>query len=536
MADANTPGKPVMAIEASATVLRALDNPLAFDHPIRYLRIIETHISWVILTGDYAYKIKKPVNFGFLDFSTLADRHHYCEEELRLNRRFAPLIYLDVVAIRGTPEAPRLHGEGAAIEYAVKMIEFAQQCLLSHHATAGSLSDHIIDAVAARVGRLHAEADNAPADSAYGSAESVRRWSEENLSQLARAIPAELMPASFARLQQWYRDNQGLLERVEQRRSAGRVRDCHGDLHLDNIALIDDQVMPFDCIEFNAELRWIDTISEAAFVAMDLQAHAYPGLCWRFISRYLEASADYDAIGLLRYYVIYRALVRAKVEALRVRPGEQSGARAFAAAFRYMDLADQWAGQPAAGIILMHGLSASGKSTVAARLVDSLGALQIRSDVVRKQLHDLAADANSGSEPGGGIYSSDASELTYDRLREIAAAIIAEGYCVIVDATFLHAAQRLKFLELADATALPCVIVDCVAPEAVLRERIVKRENDPSEANLQVLEQQFRDQQPIGSAEAKRARVVEVTAGGVSDEQVNRIRALLLSSRSADPR
>jgi hypothetical protein len=529
MADPNNQGRSVTAIEASAALLRALDNPLAFDHPIRYLRIIETHISWVILTGDYAYKIKKPVNFGFLDFSTLADRRHYCEEELRLNRRFAPRIYLDLVAIRGTPDAPRLHGEGAAIEYAVKMVEFPQQCLLSHHATAGSLSDDIIDAVAARVGRLHAEADSAPADSEYGSAEYVRRWSEENITQLAGAIPAELMPASFARLRQWYRDNQGLLDRVDQRRSAGRVRDCHGDLHLDNIALIDKQVMPFDCIEFNAELRWIDTISEAAFVAMDLQAHAYPGYCWRFISRYLEASADYAAVGLLRYYVIYRALVRAKVEALRALPGQAAGSQAFAAAFRYLDLADRWAGQPAGGIVLMHGLSASGKSTVAARLVESLGAIQIRSDVVRKQLHDLAADARSGSPPGGGIYSNDASELTYDRLREIAGTITAEGFFVIVDATFLGAAQRLKFLELAGTTALPCVIVDCVAPAAVLRERIVKRANDPSEANLQVLEQQIRSQQPISSTEAERAQVVEVTAGGVSGEQLDRIRSLLVS-------
>ena len=529
MADSNSQDNPVTAMEASATLLRALDNPLAFDHPIRYLRIIETHISWVILTGNYAYKIKKPVNFGFLDFSTLADRRHYCEEELRLNRRFAPQIYLDVVAIRGTPDAPRLHGESAAIEYAVKMVEFPQQCLLSHHATAGSLTASIIDAVAARVGRLHAEADSAPRDSEYGSAACVQRWSEENFTQLAKAIPGARLPASFAYLQQWYRDNQSLLDRVDQRRSAGRVRDCHGDLHLDNIALIDNQVMPFDCIEFNAELRWIDTISEAAFVAMDLQAHAYPGFCWRFISRYLEASADYEAIGLLRYYVIYRALVRAKVEALRVPPKQVAGAQAFAAAFRYLDLAEQWAGQPAAGIILMHGLSASGKSTVAARLAESLGAVQIRSDVVRKQLHDLAADAHSGSAPGGGIYSSDASELTYDRLREIAATIIAEGFYVIVDATFLRAAQRLKFLELAGARPLPCVIVDCVAPEAVLRERIVNRANDPSEANLQVLEQQIRTQQPISATEAERARVVEVTTGGINGGQIDRIRSLLIN-------
>jgi hypothetical protein len=301
------------------------------------------------------------------------------------------------------------------------------------------------------------------------------------------------------------------------------------------MALIDAEVVPFDCIEFNPELRWIDRISEAAFVAMDLQAHGYSNYCWRFISGYLEATADYAAVDLLRYYVVYRALVRAKVEALKLVASPPSHDD-LVAVRNYLDLADQWAGSRNAGLVLMHGLSGSGKSTVAATLVEALGAIRLRSDVVRKQLFELEIDADSESDPGKGIYSTDATANTYQRLRELAAKIISAGFCVIVDATFLQRQQRQVLLELADSGQCACVVVDCNAPTDELRRRIRQRQNDPSEANLQVLEQQFRDQQPIGSAEAKRARVVEVTAGGVSDEQVNRIRALLLSSRSADPR
>jgi aminoglycoside phosphotransferase family enzyme len=296
----NTAGSHTEATGITATLVRALDTPLAFGHPLRYLRLIETHISWIILTGNYAYKIKKPVNFGFLDFSTLERRRHFCHEELRLNRRYAPQIYIDVIEIRGTADAPRLHGEGAVIDYALQMIEFPQSCLFSHHAAAGTLTATMIDAIADRVNELHTNADKPLQGSAFGNAQSVRRWGKENFTQIAAAVPASSMPESFARLQHWYQTNEYLLDQVEQRRQDGHVRDCHGDLHLDNMALIDNEVTPFDCIEFNPELRWIDTISEAAFVAMDLQARGYPAYCWRFINRYLENSADYDSIQLLR--------------------------------------------------------------------------------------------------------------------------------------------------------------------------------------------------------------------------------------------
>jgi len=297
---------------AANRLIASLNNPLAFGHPIKYLRLIETHISWIILTGDYAYKIKKPVDFGFLDFSTLEKRHFYCTEELRLNRRFAPQIYLELVEIRGSESAPRLHGSGDVIEYAIKMLEFPQQCLLSALAARQELNADLIDAIASTVAAMHADSERADPASVFGAASVTAQWSQENMAHIAQAIGAEFLPNSYFQLKRWYQENNDLLNSIDARKRNGFVRECHGDLHLGNMALLNNKVTLFDCIEFNPELRWIDTISEAAFVAMDLQARGYPGYCWRFINHYLEISADYEGARLLRYYFIYRALVRAK--------------------------------------------------------------------------------------------------------------------------------------------------------------------------------------------------------------------------------
>jgi predicted kinase len=241
-------------------------------------------------------------------------------------------------------------------------------------------------------------------------------------------------------------------------------------------------------------------------------------------------------VALLRYYIVYRALVRAKVEALRVEPSARQAATSFKAAFAYLRLAEQWASSRDAGMILMHGLSGSGKSTVAAQLVEALGAIQLRSDVVRKQLFELAPDADSGSATDQGIYSKDATELTYHRLRDIAAQVLAADFRVIVDATFLLETQRQVLLELAVAAACPCVVVDCEAPLAELRRRIIERENDPSEASLQVLERQIQKRQPVRAAEAGITGIVTLGAEGLGDAQVDQIRRLLISSPSTGRR
>ncbi|MBT8433957.1 MAG: AAA family ATPase, partial [Gammaproteobacteria bacterium] len=385
--------------DSTASVLIAsLDNPLAFGHAVKYIRLIETHISWIILTGNYAYKIKKPVDFGFLDFSTLEKRRFYCEEELRLNRRFAADIYLELVEIRGSQDAPRLQGSGEIIEYAIKMLEFPQQCLLSSHAAKDDLSPELIDDIAATVSEAHANSDRADQADDFGTARIAARWSAENLEQIGNAIPHEFLPDTYFQLERWYRENNELQANIDARKREGFVRECHGDLHLGNMALIGGRVTLFDCIEFNPELRWIDTISEAAFVAMDLNARGFPGYCWRFLNRYLETSTDYAGIRLLRYYFIYRALVRAKVEALQVdqeADDSDSYQDQIKPALDYIELAGRWSSSHRAGLIIMHGLSGSGKSTIAAQLVEKLGAIQIRSDVIRKGLFDLKADAQT---------------------------------------------------------------------------------------------------------------------------------------------
>ncbi len=518
--------KPAAAVEAADRLVAALGNPQALGHPVSRLRRIETHISWIILTGEFAYKIKKPVSFGFVDFSTLEKRRFYCEEELRLNRRFAADIYLELVPIRGSIEHPRMHGDGDPIEYAIKMREFSQRDLLSALAADGRLDAAVIDHLADSLSEIHRACAPASADSEFGTARSVSHWSEENLIQISRSIPPDSLPPAFRRLEEWYRREDAIGAVIEDRREQGQVRECHGDLHLGNMVLLDGRITLFDCLEFNPELRWIDTISEMAFVAMDIQARGFAGLGWRFINRYLQASGDYRGVAVLRYYLVYRALVRAKVEALRSAEDAASASR-YKASIDYIELAHRWAEDRRPGIILMHGLSGSGKSTVAARLVEELGAIQIRSDIERKRLHGLDADARSNSAPGGGIYTAEASAATYDRLRRLAKFIIDAGFCVIVDAAFLHTEERARLLGLEIEGRCNRLILHCDAPPGELRRRILARTDDPSEANLDVLERQLRSVEAITPQERQQADVFTLTAESPVDLQLETIRRQL---------
>ena len=447
-------------------------------------RVIETHISWVILTGNFAYKIKKPVNLGFVDFSTLEKRLYFCEEELRLNRRFATDLYLQVIPITGTPTCPELGGDGNIIEYAVKMCEFPQHDLLSTYTTEQRLTLSHVNSIADATARIHRTAQPAMQNTNFGTPDTIYRWSRENFEQIETAIPKNILPAYFQQLKdRTLTQNKPADSVITQRKINGFVRECHGDLHLGNMALIGGHVVPFDCIEFNQELRWIDTISEVAFVAMDLQARGYLEYSWRFINRYLQIIGDYEGIALLRYYIVYRALVRAKVEALQVKQNKISDGsehQRYRESRRYLDLAHAWSTKNRSAVLLMHGLSGSGKSTAALHLVEILAAIQIRSDVERKRLSGLVPTDACRSAIGKGIYSTNITEQTYHRLAELAKTIIEAGYIVIIDASFLKAAQRNQFRKLASTCGVPCLIIHCDAPVTELRKRIKQR----SDANL----------------------------------------------------
>jgi aminoglycoside phosphotransferase family enzyme/predicted kinase len=499
-------------------VIDALRNPKLYPHPVTRVEVLETHISWVLLAGDYAYKLKKPVNLGFLDFGSLERRRFYCEEELRLNRRTAPQLYLEVVPITGSESAPQLGGRGDAIEYAVKMRRFAQQALLSRMAQDGALGEAHIDALARGVASFHARIARADATLPFGSAAQVLAPAQQNFDQIEALIGAGADVPELERLRRWTQEEHARLRAsFDARKAGGFVRECHGDLHLGNIALLEGVPTPFDGIEFNQALRWIDVMSEVSFLVMDLFDRKLPRLAWRFLNGYLEASGDYAGLSLLRFYLVYRALVRAKVACIRDhQPGldAQAHGRAEREYLEYLRLAQSLAARPPRALVVMHGLAGSGKTTVAQELLEAYGAVRLRSDVERKRLQGLDAQARSGSALGAGIYSAELTAQTYARLAALSEAVIDAGYPVIVDATFLAEAQRSAFAAVARKAGVPFAIAACEAPEAVLRERVAAREraaSDASEAGLAVLSHQLESRQPL--TEAERAVSLRFEAG-----------------------
>ncbi len=420
-----------------ARLVAALAQPARFDAECERVTVLETHISYVLLTGRFAYKLKKAVDFGFLDFTTLAARRHFCEEELRLNRRLAPALYLDVVPI-GAPNG---------------VLQRAQD----NCSTLLPLLD-----------------------------DPVERWEVEALAAwTAREHAARR--AAFAR-------------RLEE----GFVRECHGDLHLGNIARIDGELTIFDCIEFNPALRWIDVMSEVAFTVMDLEDRGRADLSHRFLNAYLERTGEYAGLAVLRFYLVYRALVRAKIARLRtaqLAPGEERSA-SVAEYHGYVHLVRGYAGSPQSAIVITHGLSGSGKTQLSEALLEALGAVRVRSDVERKRLHGLDPRDRRGAEHG--LYAGAATDATYRRLAALTREIVVAGYVAVVDAAFLKRAQRDLLRDLAAKLGVAFVILALPASEATLRERVGRRSaagSDVSDADLAVLGYQLHTQEPLAPDE-----------------------------------
>lgn len=495
---AASPTRSVVSPTGDREMIEALRDPLCYPHPVKTIQVVETHISWVILTGDLAYKIKKPVDLGFLDFTRLETRRYYCWEEVRLNRRLAPELYLGAVAIRGSLEAPRIEGDGPLLEYAVKMREFPQDVLASRLLACDKLGSEHADALAAAIAGFHGTARIAAAADAFGTPDAVLAQALQNFDQIVHcnAVPSDRK--TLERLRQWTEGEHDLRnEAFAARRSGGSVRECHGDLHLGNIAMLKGRPVAFDCIEFNDNLRWIDVISEVAFLMMDFTDRGRSDLAWRFLNRYLEATGDYAGIGVLRFYLVYRALVRAKVHLLRSRQlgipdAEQD--RLLEAFRGYLRLASSFAHDRKPALVITHGVSGSGKSTATEALAGLLGAVRARSDIERKRAYGVPSLARSGSGLASGIYAADATKLTYRRLDNIASRVLDAGFPVVVDAAFLRRADREAFRRIALAHHAPFLILGCDAPAALLRDRVARRQRsrvEASEASLTVLEHQL---------------------------------------------
>lgn len=524
------------ATAASPPLIAALHDCACYPHPVTRIDVLETHISWVILTGEYAYKIKKPVNLGFLDFSSLEARRRYCEEELRLNRRLAPSVYGAVVPITGHVEHPLVCGDGTAIEYAVKMREFPQSALAGNLLSSGMLRGTHIDALALRIAAFHENTSVIAHGSPYGTPEAVIAPARENFAQLARLMPRAEDQILIGELRTWtdheYNNNRALLAT---RHTEGCVRECHGDLHLGNIVMLDGALTPFDCIEFSPALRWIDVMSEIAFLIMDLMDCGRTDFAIRFLNAYLEAGGgldSYSGIGVLRFYLVYRSLVRAKVHALRAAQDGITAVereRLLAASHGYIRLAQRCEQRRQPAIILMHGLSGSGKSVLAQSLAEDVSAICLRSDVERKRLGGLAPLSRSGSTLASGIYAADLTEATYHRLLDLARTISNAGYAVIVDATFLKQGQRNLFRREAKARGVHFIIVDTTAPEVTLRARIAARlatGGDASEADDAVLTHQLAQNETLTGEESSEVLHVDTTHADLEMSQREASRAL----------
>jgi aminoglycoside phosphotransferase family enzyme/predicted kinase len=457
----------------------------------------------VFLTGRYAYKVKKPVKLPFVDFSTLALRQRYCREELRVNRRLAPKLYLGVVPIGGSRDAPRV-GREPAFEYAVKMREFPSDARLDRRLAAEGLPGTALAAFGARLAKFHRDLRPIRSIEAEDIGPAALRNLDELASYLGRSHRQEL-----ATLRAWTKKRCASLAAVFAWRVAqGAHRECHGDLHLQNLLWRDGAIMAFDALEFDRKLRDIDVISEAAFVAMDLRAHGRTDLAYEFMNGYLETSGDYEGADVLPFYLVQRALIRAKVAAIKRNQGAADGHDEA----RYIETALALTAKTKPLLIITHGLSGSGKTTVTNELVSRLPALRARSDVERKRLHGLGAAAHTGSAVGAGLYAGAATRQTYAALADVADRLLRNGENALIDATFLRRSERLEFRQVAAMNAARFAILDCTASAAELRRRVAARERagrDASEAGLAVLEHQLRAHEPLDQAERRTAVTVD---------------------------
>ncbi|PKO44433.1 MAG: hypothetical protein CVU30_05225 [Betaproteobacteria bacterium HGW-Betaproteobacteria-3] len=510
-------------------LITALLDPARYPHPVAQVSCIETHGAWVLLAGDHAYKIKKPVRLPFMDFSTLALRRAACLAEIRVNRRFesanpATHLYLAALPLVGTPEAPRWGqpgtDDGEAIEFAVHMRRFDEAGRLDHVGQRGALTPAHLHALARRMADFQAHAAVAPADGPWGHPADNLALARDNLTTLHSHFTHAPDLARLGALARWTETCAArLAPLMQQRLHDGRVREGHGDLHLANLTLLDGEVVPFDAIEFNDALRWIDVASDMAFPWMDLLDHGQPGLANGLLCEWLDASGDASALAVLPFYATYRALVRAKVAAIRwqqlaqganAAPATPPSAEARGAhlqAQAYVELALRIAQPPAPQLVITHGLSGSGKTHASSRWLQAEPtgrAVRLRSDVERKRLHGLAAHEASGSGLGTGLYSPQSHTDTYQHLLARTRALLQDGWTVLVDAAFLRRAERTAFAEIARAQGCPFHILAPEAPLAVLRERIRQRQargGDASEATLAVLEQQIGWLEPLDATE-----------------------------------
>jgi hypothetical protein len=509
---------------SAALPIEQLLDPAAYPHAVASPRLLETHISWVILTGPFAYKIKKPVRYDFLDASTLDLRKHYCEEELRLNRRLAADLYLDVVPIAVVDGHLRVNVSGVEpIEYAVRMRQFDTNDVLAQLLDRQDVRPQEIIELARLLAHFHLDAPSSPAAATPQRTEGLFDAVLETIEQLAAQNPDTDSADHLARIVRWLRALACELEPALQARECDQyVRECHGDLHAGNIVRWRNALLPFDGIDFNPDLRWIDVMNDAAFLVMDLVSRGRTDLAYTLLDAYLEITGDYCGVRLLPFYATYRALVRAKVDALAIQQSHENSASLQERFHRRVQTATHWISRPHPILVLMHGLSGSGKSWLSERLVAALPAVRVRSDVERKRLRLDSAKA--------ALYTPEMNHRTYARLAECAESCLQAGLNVVVDATFLERSDRDLLRGVARRLRTHFAIVTCQATEATLRDQVHERtlaRTDVSDADEDVLTRQMAHMSPLSIAECHNVVIARTHEPRVVDRTVAAIRQLI---------
>lgn len=494
--------------------LRSLLKPAAYPESTSAVELVQTHISYIFLTDGYAYKVKKPVDFGFLNFSTLDRRRFYCDEEVRLNRRLCPSLYLGVVELRETASGgAAFSGEGRIVDYAVKMRRLPADRMLDRLLAAGKVGNNEVRTLARAVADFHLHAERNDEIASFGSPEAIRGNWEENFSQTRIFCGTTISGRDFLSIEQWVeRFMKEHAPLFAERVAGGFIRDGDGDLHLENISLGEDgSICIFDCIEFNARFRYGDTAADIAFLLMDFDASGRPDLAALLLDEYIRATGDGEIGRIVDFYKVYRAYVRGKVESLlfadrQIPEPERIAARERAA--RYFRLARGYIfrrGLPPA-LILTCGPSGSGKSFAAREIALELGLEIISSDVVRKELVGLSTRTRRGEGYGEGIYAPAATARTYAELLKRAEERLAAGTGVVVDATFRHAGDRLPFRTLASRHDARFVIVHATCAEDLVRRRLAARGADPAEPSdgrWEIYQRQRRDFEPPAAGEGE---------------------------------
>jgi uncharacterized protein len=478
-------------------LIAALSEPSAYPQGAEVVEVHQTHVSVVFLAGPYAYKIKKPLNLGYLDYSTLAKRREFCEQEVVLNRRLAPTVYLGVVPVSRDGTAIKMDGSGETIEWAVKMTRLPDEATLRERLGRDEIDSERVAALAHRIAEFHAHAASGPHISAAGRFETVARNARENFEQSTTQVGATVSRTVFERLRRLTEEALAQLRPLIETRAARSVpRDTHGDLRLSHVYFFPERPPPndfviVDCIEFNERFRHADPVADMAFLVMDFARHDRRELASDFADAYFRASGDEDGRPLLSFYCAYRAAVRGKVEGLthtenEIPTADRATALEKSRVCWLLALGELERPRQKPCLVLIGGLPGTGKSTLARPLAQQLELTVIRSDVVRKELAGLAEAEPAAADFGEGIYTRDWDEQTYAECARRADALLFEGKRVLVDASFGREENRGRLLELAATRGVPAILLVCRAAPEVVRERLNERRNDVSDADWSI--------------------------------------------------